>query len=111
MPAKTIREAMLRRKRLFTTIEVSWVLLGAALALFAVQAHSLTSFVRLTMLVIAALLYVSGLLFIPSRWLRCPRCEYPFGKLSIRKKKTLQINVCPHCGQALDAPLDAARAP
>lgn len=111
MAAKTIRDALLRRRWFLTTLEILWLVLAFVLAIVASQATSLSFEARFVVLAIAALLYVSGLSFIPSRWLRCLRCGYPFGRLPVRRRKSLQVKVCPHCGQALDAPLDQARTP
>jgi len=110
MPPKTIRDALLRRKSWIIAIEILWFLAAFASAMIGSLDTALSMPARMAFLAAGALLYVSGLLFIPSRWLRCPRCAYPVGSLSIRRKKSLQINVCPHCGLALDAPLDEARA-
>ena len=42
-------------------------------------------------------------------------CEFGYrdsmGRLGLRRRKVEQINVCPHCGLALDAPQAEVRVP
>ena len=111
MAGETIRDALLRRKRWINAIEYLWLAVAIVLALSGVRATSLSMTARLALLAVGALLYVSGLFFIPSRWLQCLRCGFPMGRLGLRRRKLEQINVCPHCGLALDAPLGEVHAP
>ena len=111
MAGNTIREALLRRRKWLSAIEWLWIALGLVVAISGFNATSLSTSTRFALLAMGALVYVTGLCSIPSRWLRCLRCDYPMGALGLRRRKTQQINVCPHCGLALDASLDEVRTP
>jgi hypothetical protein len=111
MAGETIRDALLRRKRWIDAIEYLWLAVAIVVGLSGVRATSLSMTARVVRLAVGAILYVSGLFFIPSRWLRCLRCGFPMGRLGLGRRKAGQINVCPHCGLALDAPQAEVRVP
>ena len=106
----TIRDTLLRRK--------AWSLATQAFCYFnlvlvipvATHMQSFSGGTKLAIVLVGCAAVILAMR-VSSRWVRCPRCDFNLGGFSLRRKETLQVNVCAHCGLALDATPDAGARP
>jgi len=104
---KSNRDELLRRKKWAIAFEVLCICTAVAVPAFALQLSFLSVGTKFALMGLGLAGYLLCIFLMPPRWVRCPSCDYDLTRLSLRRKKTLQINVCPHCGLALDAPSGA----